>query len=482
MARTFSNVLADSIYIGDIDEMRDLARVVDTLPEFEYVRIFRSDGQLLVDSEEGKYPLGTVISDVSSSAVAERVTQMREHEHMVIVASPILAGPEVLGVVEFGLTTEGANAEIQSIIKEHVWQGLALIGLGLILAYILARQTTKPLRAVAVAAESMGGGQLDTPILVGGTKETVQLGLALERMRVQLRSLYQGLEQQVAHRTQELQHAEEQLRITNEFLETRVEERTQELTQVNASLRQEIQDRKSIENQLRDSQTQLRALSSRLQSTREEERTTLAREIHDDLGQTLTAMKLDLSWIYRGLDARSGNSPGLDLKERIQSFMELIDTNIQSVREISIRLRPSILDLLGLAAAMEWQLMEFQQRTGIETTMVGQTEESNLDQDQSTSLFRILQEALTNVTRHAEATRVDVRLKNHADEITLEVIDNGRGITKSEGSALSSLGLLGMRERAAALGGDASISGNWNSGTTVRVRIPVTQVDSEAGN
>ncbi|HEX3989485.1 MAG TPA: histidine kinase [Verrucomicrobiae bacterium] len=231
---------------------------------------------------------------------------------------------------------------------------------------------------------------------------------------------------------------------------------------------QERNDRRLAEVQLRESHQQLRALSVYLQHVREEERTRIAREVHDELGQALTGCKLDVSWIAHRLSRNQK-----ELLQKAESLSANIDSTIQTVRRISTELRPGILDYLGLAAALEWQAQEFQSRTGIRCHVTTQLRGPPLDPELTTTFFRIFQETLTNVIRHAEATDVDVELKEEAARIILEVKDNGRGISRDEISNPRSMGLLGMRERAALLGGNFRIQRlRDGKGTSACVAIP----------
>ena len=214
---------------------------------------------------------------------------------------------------------------------------------------------------------------------------------------------------------------------------------------------------------------QLRALAARLQSAREEERTRVAREIHDELGQALTAIKIDLAALIRDLPEDS--EPQI---QRRQSILRLLDDAIQSVRRIATELRPGILDDMGLVAAMEWAAEEFQARTGTKCEVSLPGVDIALDPERATALFRILQETLTNVARHTNATRVDVHLAKENKNLILEGRDNGQGIDQEQLSESRSLGILGMRERALLLGGELTISGAPGKGTTVRVRIPLS--------
>ena len=223
---------------------------------------------------------------------------------------------------------------------------------------------------------------------------------------------------------------------------------------------------KRVEQELRASSEQSRNLAASLLSVREEERTRIAREIHDDLGQSLTAVKIDVAWLAKRLP-----QPDVPMLERIRSILELADSIIQSVRRISTELRPGILDL-GLAAALEWQLQEFQARTGIQCKLRLLTQEV-FAPDISTALFRILQETLTNIARHAGATQVEVVLQKQWDRLALRIRDNGRGFDPASPSRSGSLGLLGMRERAAMLGGGVMIASAPGKGTTVTAWMPL---------
>jgi PAS domain S-box-containing protein len=229
----------------------------------------------------------------------------------------------------------------------------------------------------------------------------------------------------------------------------------------------DISGRKRAEEELRSSREQLRALSAHLQSVREEERALIAREIHDELGQELTGLKMDLSWLIKRLPSDQGL-----LVKKTESMSKLLDNTIQLVRRISTKLRPGVLDDLGLTAAIEWQAQDFRNRTGIECEFNSNVREVDLDQDRSTTVFRILQETLTNVARHASATYVNIFLEEEATSLVLVVEDNGRGITESEASDPKSLGLLGMRERALVFGGQVEIRGTPGRGTAVTLKIP----------
>jgi len=228
----------------------------------------------------------------------------------------------------------------------------------------------------------------------------------------------------------------------------------------------DLSEMKRAEQELRASSEQLRNLAAHLLSVREEERTRISREVHDELGQSLTAVKLDLAWLAGRLPRRNGQ-----MLERIRSTRQLADSIIRSVRRISTELRPAVLDL-GLAAAVEWQVQEFQARSGIQCKVRLLTREV-VASNASTAMFRIFQETLTNVARHAKATRAEVVLQKQGDRLVLLIRDNGRGFDQADPSLSKSLGLLGMRERAAILGGQVNISSAPGKGTTVTAWIPL---------
>jgi PAS domain S-box-containing protein len=236
----------------------------------------------------------------------------------------------------------------------------------------------------------------------------------------------------------------------------------------------DITDRKRAEEQLKSTSEQLRALSASLQSAREKERTRIARELHDEMGSALTSFKWDLEEMDKTISGPCNEMDIASLRERIAAMTGLIDTTIHSVRRISSELRPSILDDLGLVAAIEWQGQQFESHTGITCQCNCFIDPVDLTRDQATALFRILQEAMTNILRHAQATRVSIALEEEERVLVLTVKDNGRGITEEERTGLESLGLIGMRERAHLIGGKIEVVGLTGTGTLITVRVPRT--------
>jgi len=245
------------------------------------------------------------------------------------------------------------------------------------------------------------------------------------------------------------------------------------LHDMNRMLSAELAERSLTEQRLRSSEENLRALAAHLQSVREEERIHIAREIHDELGQALTGLKFDI-----GALAKSACREDPETTEKIQGLSGNIDRIINSVRRIASGLRPEVLDEIGLSAAIEWQAREFQRRTGIRCTVDIEPGFSDPDRERSTALFRIFQELLTNVARHANASRVKATLGD-GEEISLVVEDNGRGVRSEELEGNKSLGFLGLRERVLAFGGSIDVRGEEGKGTTVSVSIPNLQQQPE---
>jgi signal transduction histidine kinase len=244
---------------------------------------------------------------------------------------------------------------------------------------------------------------------------------------------------------------------------------TDELSQLAGTFDEMAAAIEQREAKLTASREELRSLSSHLEEVREEERTRLARRIHDDLGQALTIMKIDISWVRNQLDPKE-----YAVAEKLESLLWQTDETIHKIHKVCQDLRPAMLDDFGLAAAVEYEAEEFQKRTGIACTVDCALDEVHLDK-KKTVVFRILQEALTNVIRHASASKVDVRAHIESSRLIFEIQDNGKGIPKSAISAPNSFGLIGIRERAHTLGGDVSITGSPGAGTLLRVVLPLSE-------
>jgi len=226
--------------------------------------------------------------------------------------------------------------------------------------------------------------------------------------------------------------------------------------------KQGLAEKARAERSLAESERRYRKLSAHLQQVRERERTLIAREIHDELGQSLTALKIDLSLL------RPGNA---DFEERRREMSGLIDETIGTVQRLTAELRPGVLDDLGLEAAAEWQVNTFKVRTGIVCTFSSTGHSGALDRDRQTAMFRILQEALTNVARHAAAAHVAVTLHQDEDGACMEIHDDGRGLPAAELGNPRAYGLIGMQERAAEFGGHVDFQPAPGGGTVVSARI-----------
>jgi len=221
-------------------------------------------------------------------------------------------------------------------------------------------------------------------------------------------------------------------------------------------------------------QEQLRALSERLRKVKEEEGIRIARELHDELGGTLTSLKWSLMTIGQVYSGETKTVSDGDARTKIEEMVGLINTTINTVKRISSELRPVMLDELGLIPTIRWHAHQFQDQTGITCDFNPQLEHVDLSREQSTTIFRIFQEAMTNVLRHAQATKVDILIEEDEGELVFGVSDIGRGITESEKQGTRSLGLLGMRERAHSIGARIEIKGIAGKGTTVIVRLPLS--------
>jgi signal transduction histidine kinase len=233
-----------------------------------------------------------------------------------------------------------------------------------------------------------------------------------------------------------------------------------------------VEKRSRVESEMLESERNLKALSDRLLVVQEEERTRIAREIHDDLGQALTALKMDVIGLMERTSDSDTAPSGTAIRERV---LATLDATVKSVQRISSELRPSILDDLGLAAAVESEARSFEERTGIECEISLPEEAGRVSSVVATAVYRIIQEALTNVARHSNAARVELRVRFRDSDVLVEVRDDGRGITSQEVGSARSLGLIGIRERAELVGGTARFEGIAGRGTIVSIRIPMPE-------
>jgi PAS domain S-box-containing protein len=260
----------------------------------------------------------------------------------------------------------------------------------------------------------------------------------------------------------------------HEQLEARVLERTADLVYANEQLKLEIEERKRVEEELRHSKEQLRQLTIHQESVKEGERKRIAREIHDDLGQNLLALRIDVSIFH----ARTAHAHPR-LHERASATLQIIDATMKSIRAIINNLRPSTLDI-GLQAAIEWQVKEFERRSGIGCRLLVDNKnfDLRLDDHIATGIFRIVQESLTNVSRHANASQVNIKLQRNEGSLFLQVIDNGVGIPNGCRRKANSFGLIGMQERVSQMGGVLTVANiEEGGGTALTVSVPITSMN-----
>ncbi len=349
--------------------------------------------------------------------------------------------------INVGIAPELAYADINTVLRQNlivlgVFTLLALVGTWILSNVIVLR----PISAIARAAKEISKGNLSARTQIKyGQGELSLLARDFDDM------------------CGDLQKRSDELEILNTNLEQKVQIRTDQL--------------QMAVNKLRESREQLRHLSHQQRAVLEEEQTRISREVHDQLGQALTGLKMDLSALQRRVLADSA-TPKPAVTDKIKAMGDLIDDTIQTTRAIARRLRPTILDDLGLGAAIEWQASDFQQRTGVTCTFINHNvlgDLGNLDRDVATAAYRIVQEALTNVTRHAQATEVLIELEitNQINQVLkVQVRDNGKGVAAERLENLKSLGVLGMRERARELGGTVDIQSLEGKGVLVTALLP----------
>jgi signal transduction histidine kinase len=384
------------------------------------------------------------------------------------------------------MSAENARAAqaFHTVLSDSVTVGLTFSLLGVLAALLISALTTKrivrPLAEITEAAREMAQGNYQVELHYHSGDEAGVLAHAFRVMTAEVarRSLeLQDSNLQLNREVRDRKRSEEEVSRLNADLEGRVAERTAELLSANERLGATVLAQQQAEQELQRSRAELRSLSQHLQDVREEERTAIAREIHDELGQMLTALKMDLSWINKKLPEEQQQ-----IRERTLELTKHVDETISTVQRISAELRPGMLDDLGLIAAMEWQTQEFQKKTGIACQVRSDYDCSKLERRCCTELFRIFQEALTNIYRHSAATRAKVALAGTERQLVLVVTDNGTGISEQQLSDPKSLGLIGMRERVRNLGGKLRISRIAQGGTSIRVVIPLDAQKEVSGD
>jgi signal transduction histidine kinase len=433
------------------NDLATLRKFVNHSMTQDYVRgitVLDPEGRVVMDSDlsrlrtQDRAPL-TLEAIASESPGYHESRSADGRERLYRIHSPITASGARLGTVVLAYSlvaveTEIADARLRIIV---IWVALAAVA-G-VLAFGLASYIANPIMRIAEAMQHASDGEMKGGLAIARSDEIGTLAASFNKMAEDLS----------AHR---------------KHLQAMVEARTADLTRANAQLESEIAERTKAEADLQQSRQELRDLAAYLESVRERERADIAREIHDELGQALTALKLDIHWVGKRAGGKSA-----ELLARTRGMSGMIDATMQTVRRISSELRPKLLDDLGLSAAIEWQAREFQQHSGIACRIRSSPDDIVLDQARSTTLFRIFQETLTNVARHAQASRVEIDLSaNGSGAVEMVVRDDGVGITPEQLADARSLGVIGMRERVRSLRGTIEFIGQPGAGTTVRVSLP----------
>ena len=237
------------------------------------------------------------------------------------------------------------------------------------------------------------------------------------------------------------------------------------------SIIHDITERRIAEQEVLKSQQQLRALTARLEKIREDERVHLSRELHDNLGQSLTGLKMDVAWLARNMSKKKPESVE-SILVKTKSMSELIDQTINDVRRISSDLRPNLLDYLGLIAALEWMISDFKKRTEIDCKIISKVKNIKLDAAVTNSVYRIIQEGLTNIARHSGAKKVELEINQTDKHFVIQLSDDGGGIVKEQINNVNSLGIRGMKERVIQFGGELTFKGTKGRGTVITLNIP----------
>jgi signal transduction histidine kinase len=325
--------------------------------------------------------------------------------------------------------------------------------------------TESKIRALDLGADAF----LTKPIEESELMAQIRAMLRIKKAEDRLRNEKNYLDNLVREKTKFLEleiskriETEENLRNTLH----KVEDAKKATLDLMSELQSEISKKDIIQKDLKNSKSQLRELVKQANLIQETERSNISREIHDTIGQALTALKFDLSWIKR-------NSKNIEkaVSKKLSSMDSLITDTIISVQKLSTELRPGLLDDLGLKSAIEWQLNEFENRTDIKSKLIFENENLYLSESVSVNFFRVMQEALTNVARHAKATVVTVEVAEIKNKISLTIFDNGIGIKEEQISNIKSLGLLGIKERVHSIGGEIDIIGTPNKGTKIIVTV-----------
>lgn len=445
------------------------------LPPQTVLNVFDQNGTIVThypDPEQwlGKQPEADLIQAVLAQKEGTIEINGADGVSRLYAFTPLDIGTQNTFYTSVGISRELALADTDRVLTYNILAMSFVMLIALAAAWVGSEVfIVQPVNALTGVAQKLRAGDLNarTGIKLYGGSELSSLAQTFDSMAAVLQQ-----------REAALQESEQRYRTLSAELEQRVQQRTEQLHLVVEKLRNEISDRKVMQSELEASRGQLRGFSAQLQRAVEEERLWLARETHDELGQALTGLKMEISFLRNKLSHSSGQNQA-EVTDKLNSMSDLVDTTIQSVRRIASRLRPSLLDDLGLGAALELHLQEFQTRTNIQAQFIDKAnlDEITLDRDQAIGLFRIVQEALTNVARHAQASTVTVAvaLEGDDDKLLVQITDNGIGIQPNDIARSKSFGIVGMKERVTLLQGVIDFQGAAGKGTVITVRMPLSQ-------
>ena len=451
LVETFGEVMADRLYFADVDALDDMASVAVGHPEITSVSVFRPDGRRLVSTENGDYPEGTTETGVMNLALGRDRQVVATSRDQIIVFTPIVAGDQMLGGLQLTVSTDVVENEIANLTRQAIVQGITLIVVGALLAFLLGQYIARPIRTLVAATQRVAEGRYEFTASRTRRDEIGELATAFEKMTValsesnsrlkersdQLMSSKVALEAEVSHR----KGTEAELRTAQSELEERVEERTAAL---------------------RGSEEEARALSRKLVQVQEEGFRYVSRELHDEIGQHLTGLKFLLE---------SMKGEGSDTV--VERAKAVVDDLTGATRDLSMSLRPTVLDDMGLLPALLWLIRRYSSQSGIEVKFEHYGLGSRLPSEIETAAFRIVQEGLTNVARHAKAKEADLTVWAGDGHLKISLVDRGVGFDPEAVLAQSdSMGLVGMRERAQLLGGDMFIESSPGSGVRIRADVP----------
>ena len=403
-----------------------------------------------------------VVTDTAGATLASKFEPGEDIEQYITISSsssispdglvlntfaPVVIQGKTIGLLHTGYSLQGYRQEIQGIKFSIAITCLIMYIMGVFMVAGIASIISRPYRKMVTLADQFGGKEAGSGSYRTLDNADTPEGSSLHRM------------------VDALDFAQSTLENINNDLERRIDARTKQLVS-------EIETRRTVEEQLHK-------LSIRLQSIREEERKWISREIHDELGQALTGLKMYITGIQYALKDTSDTSLAGRLGEKLQSMGELVDTTLGSTQRLVSELRPPILDRVGLVAGIEWYINQFIERTNIHCEFTSSVEDNDIPPDYATPLFRVVQETMTNVARHANASEIKIMFTLSDGIFVIEIQDNGKGITIDEINSMNSLGLLGMRERIAPFHGEVYVSGTPGKGTLVVVRMPMEVRDRQ---